>query len=305
MAAWDHRRRRWTGYDRVDRALTALIDAPEPLPAPQTPAPVPDTHVGLRWWHRAAGPTGRQAATATRRHRPALLSGTDQGEAGDHVAGAGLLWRPTHGGPASKGRRSTVGPAALREARRGWRSPSRASLPVLVIDAPTVVGRSRTGRAGRPDRAWPSSSRWDTRPCRSCWARAAAAGAGDAVRRPGAGRTHGWLAPCFQGASDRVPTHCPCRRTRCRPRHSGSADLLKSGIVDTSCRSTLTPQTSRSSSPYDVERHAAEVHALRKILALNASRLGCNATPDRAASRLTRAHFPRADTESHEIGGFE
>lgn len=66
----------------LDRALTVLIDAPEPLPAPQTPAPVPDV------------PTWDSVVASRRPDRPGvrqllrhgatdrvLLSGTDQGEA--------------------------------------------------------------------------------------------------------------------------------------------------------------------------------------------------------------------------------
>ncbi|PSY05247.1 carboxyl transferase domain-containing protein, partial [Escherichia coli] len=122
-------------------ALTVLIDAPEPLPAPQTPAPVPDV------------PTWDSVVASRRPDRPGvrqllrhgatdrvLLSGTDQGEAATPPLALARL-----GGPptvvlgqqrAVGGGGSTVGPAALREARRGMALAAEPCLPlVLVIDA--------------------------------------------------------------------------------------------------------------------------------------------------------------------------
>lgn len=117
----------------LDRALTVLIDAPEPLPAPQTPAPVPDV------------PTWDSVVASRRPDRPGvrqllrhgatdrvLLSGTDQGE-----AATTLLALARFGGQptvvlgqqrAVGGGGSTVGPAALREARRGM-APRRRAVP--------------------------------------------------------------------------------------------------------------------------------------------------------------------------------
>lgn len=80
----------------LDRALTVLIDASGTADAR---ARTRCAHVGLGGGIAPAGPAGRQAATATRRHRPGVVVRNRSRRSGDHAAGAGPLWRPTHGGP--------------------------------------------------------------------------------------------------------------------------------------------------------------------------------------------------------------
>ncbi len=86
----------------LDRALTVLIDAPEPLPAPGRPRPYPMCPRGLGGGIAPAGPAGVQAATATRAtDRVFVGRGTDQGEA------ALRYWRwPAGGQPTVTLRRS-------------------------------------------------------------------------------------------------------------------------------------------------------------------------------------------------------
>lgn len=167
----------------LDRALTVLIDAPEPLPAPQTPAPVPDV------------PTWDSVVASRRPDRPGvrqllrhgatdrvLLSGTDQGE-----AATTLLALARFGGQptvvlgqqrAVGGGEALSGPLRYAKPDAGWRSPpSRACRWCWSLTRPDPRCRPQPNRAGWPARsriAWPSSSRWIPRPCRSCWARAAA-----------------------------------------------------------------------------------------------------------------------------------
>ena len=128
-----------------------------------------------------------------------------------------------------------VGPAALREARRGMALAAGLRLPlVLVIDTagPGAVGRGRAGRAGRRDRpaAWPSWSRWTPRRCRCCSARAAA------------GRRWRWCPPtgcwprctagwrrCRRRAPARSSSATPSTPRNCAAAQGiRSADLLRS-----------------------------------------------------------------------------
>lgn len=284
----------------LDRALTVLIDAPEPLPAPQTPAPVPDV------------PTWDSVVASRRPDRPGvrqllrhgatdrvLLSGTDQGE-----AATTLLALARFGGQptvvlgqqrAVGGGGSTVGPAALREARRGMALAAEPCLPlVLVIDAagPALsAAAEQGGLAGqiahclaelvtldRVDPAGPGQRR---------------AGAGDVARRPGAGRT-----PRLAGAlasrrsqRDRVPRHCSCRRTRCRPRHPVGRPTE---VGDCRHHRAGVPRRRRRADrvrPTTVERHRRRSARVTEDTGPGTPRDSvATLPPDRVAPRLTRAH---------------
>ncbi len=93
-----------------------------------------------------------------------LLSGTERGEAATML----LALARFGGQPAvvvgqRRSEGGLVGPAALREARRGMALAAGLQLPlVLVIDTPARPCRSRPSRAGWPVRSpavWPNWSR--------------------------------------------------------------------------------------------------------------------------------------------------
>lgn len=273
----------------LDRALTVLIDAPEPLPAPQTPAPVPDV------------PTWDSVVASRRPDRPGvrqllrhgatdrvLLSGTDQGE-----AATTLLALARFGGQptvvlgqqrAVGGGGSTVGPAALREARRGMALAAELCLPlVLVIDAagPALsAAAEQGGLAGQIAHCLAELVTLDTPTVSILLGQGSG---GPALAMLPADRVlaalHGWLAPLPpEGASAIVFRDTAHAAELAAAQGIRSADLLKSGIVD-----TIVPEyPDAADEPIEFALRlsnaiAAEVHALRKIPA-----------PERLATRLQR-----------------
>ena len=122
----------------LDRALKVVSDVPGPPPAAPAAEPVPDVPAWDRW-RRPAGPTGPASGTCcgTGRRSASCLSGTERGEA----AATTVLALARFGGqPAvvvgqQRVTGTLVGPAALREARRGMALAAGLRLPlVLVID---------------------------------------------------------------------------------------------------------------------------------------------------------------------------
>lgn len=273
----------------LDRALTVLIDAPEPLPAPQTPAPVPDV------------PTWDSVVASRRPDRPGvrqllrhgatdrvLLSGTDQGEAATTLLALARFGgqptvvlgqqRPVGGGG------STVGPAALREARRGMALAAELCLPlVLVIDAagPALsAAAEQGGLAGQIAHCLAELVTLDTPTVSILLGQGSG---GPALAMLPADRVlaalHGWLAPLPpEGASAIVFRDTAHAAELAAAQGIRSADLLKSGIVD-----TIVPEyPDAADEPIEFALRlsnaiAAEVHALRKIPA-----------PERLATRLQR-----------------
>lgn len=287
----------------LDRALTVLIDAPEPLPAPQTPAPVPDV------------PTWDSVVASRRPDRPGvrqllrhgatdrvLLSGTDQGE-----AATTLLALARFGGQptvvlgqqrAVGGGGSTVGPAALREARRGMALAAELCLPlVLVIDAagPALsAAAEQGGLAGQIAHCLAELVTLDTPTVSILLGQGSGGPAlGDVARRPGAGRT-----PRLAGAlasrrsqRDRVPRHCSCRRTRCRPRHPVGRPTE---VGDCRHHRAGVPRRRRRADrvrPTTVERHRRRSARVTEDTGPGTPRDSvATLPPDRVAPRLTRAH---------------
>lgn len=217
-----------------------------------------------------------------------LLSGTDQGE-----AATTLLALARFGGQptvvlgqqrAVGGGGSTVGPAALREARRGMALAAELCLPlVLVIDAagPALsAAAEQGGLAGQIAHCLAELVTLDTPTVSILLGQGSG---GPALAMLPADRVlaalHGWLAPLPpEGASAIVFRDTAHAAELAAAQGIRSADLLKSGIVD-----TIVPEyPDAADEPIEFALRlsnaiAAEVHALRKIPA-----------PERLATRLQR-----------------
>jgi hypothetical protein len=121
----------------VDRALTVIADAPEPLPAPQPTESIPDVPA----WDSvvASRRPDRPGVGHLLRHGATdrvLLSGTGSGEAATTLlALARFAGQPAVVLGQQRLTGGLVGPASLREARRGMALAAELRLPlVLVID---------------------------------------------------------------------------------------------------------------------------------------------------------------------------
>ncbi len=197
----------------LDRAMTVIADAPEPLASRR----------GTRWSPRD-GRTARVVAAA-RRHRPRAVVGDRPGRGGDHAVGAGPVCRPARGGarPAAPDRR-VGGPrvAARGPPRHG---PGRGTAAAAGAGdrhrGAGVVGRGRTGRAGRPDRPVSGRAGHPGHPdgVGAAGAGQRRAGAGDGARRC----TGGWPR-CRRRAPARSSSAIPTtRRNWLRHKASGRA----------------------------------------------------------------------------------
>ena len=203
-----------------------------------------------------------------------LLSGTGEGEAATTLlALARFAGQPAVVLGQQRVVGGLVGPAALREARRGMALAAGLRLPlVLVIDTagPALSAEAEAGRAGRRDRPLPGRAGHAGYPDGVGAARSGQrrAGAGDGARRPGAGRAARLAGAAAAGGRqrDRVPRHRPCRRTAAAAQGIRSVDLLTSGIVD-----AIVPEhPDAADEPIEFctrlsEAIAAELHALRGI----------------------------------------
>lgn len=261
----------------LDRALTVIADAPGAAPAAQPPQPVPDVPA----W---------ESVTASRRpQRPGvahllrhgatdqvLLSGTGRGEAATTL----LALARFAGQPAvvlgqqrvTGGMGARVGPAALREARRGMALAAELRLPlVLVIDTagPALSAEAEEGGlAGQIAQCLAELVTLDT-PTVSVLLGQGSGGA--ALAMVPADRVlaalHGWLAPLPpKGASAIVYRDTDHAAELAAAQGIRSADLLQSGIVD-----AIVPEyPDASDEPMEFSRRlsraiATEVHALRAI----------------------------------------
>jgi acyl-CoA carboxylase subunit beta len=261
----------------LDRALTVIADAPEPPPAPQPPEAVPDVPawdsvVASRRPDRpGVGDLLRHGATDR-----VLLSGTGHGEAATTLlALARFAGQPAvvlgqqriEGGVAS-----TVGPASLREARRGMALAAELRLPlVLVIDTagPALSAEAEQGGlAGQIAQCLAELVTLDTPTVSVLLGQGSG---GPALAMVPADRVlaalHGWLAPLPpEGASAIVFRDTAHAAELAAAQGIRSADLLASGIVD-----VIVPEhPDAADEPVDFSRRlssaiAAEIHALRGI----------------------------------------
>jgi acyl-CoA carboxylase subunit beta len=270
----------------VDRALTVIADIPDPVRPPEPPEPIPDVPT----WDSvtASRRPDRPGVALVLRHGATdrvLLSGTGQGEAATTLlALARFSGEPVVVLGQQRVTGGLVGPASLREARRGMALAAELRLPlVLVIDTagPALSAEAEQGGlAGQIAQCVAELVTLDTPTVSVLLGQGSG---GPALAMVPADRVlaalHGWLAPLPpEGASaivfrdtDHAPELAAAQGIR-------SADLLKSGIVD-----AIVPEhPDAADEPVEFSQRisraiAAEVHALRGIPA-----------DERLAARLQR-----------------
>lgn len=270
----------------LDRALRVITDAPGPLPAPPPPEPTPDVPAwdsviaSRRPDRPGVALVLRQGATDR-----VLLSGTGQGEAATTLlALARFAGQPAVVLGQQRITGGLVGPASLREARRGMALAAELRLPlVLVIDTagPALSAEAEQGGlAGQIAQCVAELVTLDTATVSVLLGQGSG---GPALAMVPADRVlaalHGWLAPLPpEGASAivfRDTTHAP---ELAAAQGIRSVDLLASGIVD-----AIVPEhPDAADEPTEFAQRlsraiAAEVQALREIPAA-----------ERLAARLQR-----------------
>jgi acetyl-CoA carboxylase carboxyl transferase beta subunit len=273
----------------LDRALTVIADPPQPLAEPQPPEPTPDV------------PAWDSVVASRRPDRPGigyllqhgatdqvLLSGTGLGDAATTL----LALARFNGQPAvvlgqqrvAGGLEVRVGPASLREARRGMALAAELHLPlVLVIDTagPALSAEAEEGGlAGQIAQCLAELVTLDTPTVSVLLGQGSG---GPALAMVPADRVlaalHGWLAPLPpEGASAIVFRDTAHAAELAAAQGIRSADLLASGIVD-----VIVPEhPDAADEPLKFAQRlsaaiAAEVQALRGIPAA-----------ERLATRLQR-----------------
>jgi acetyl-CoA carboxylase carboxyl transferase beta subunit len=276
----------------LDRALRVIADPPEPLPEPQPPEPTPDVPA----WDSvvASRRPDRPGVGHLLRHGATdkvLLSGTGLGDAATTL----LALARFNGQPAvvlGQQRReggagdlaARVGPASLREARRGMGLAAELRLPlVLVIDTagPALSAEAEEGGlAGQIAQCLAELVTLDTPTVSVLLGQGSG---GPALAMVPADRVlaalHGWLAPLPpEGASAIVFRDTAHAAELAAAQGIRSADLLASGIVD-----VIVPEhPDAADEPLEFSRRlsraiAVEVHVLRGIPAT-----------ERLATRLRR-----------------
>ncbi len=258
----------------LDRALTVIADAPKPPPAPQQPEPVPDVPA----WDSvvASRRPDRPGVRQLLRHGATdrvLLSGTGYGEAATTLlALARFAGQPAVVLGQQRVVGGIVGPASLREARRGMALAAELRLPlVLVIDTagPALSAEAEQGGlAGQISQCLAELVTLDTPTVSVLLGQGSG---GPALAMVPADRVlaalHGWLAPLPpEGASAIVFRDTAHAAELAAAQGVRSADLLASGIVD-----VIVPERpDAADEPVEFSQRlsraiAAEVHALRGI----------------------------------------
>lgn len=270
----------------LDRTLKVLADPPEPPPPPPEPGQIPDVPA----WESvvASRRPDRPGVGYLLRHGTServLLSGTGRGEdATTLLALARFGGQPAVVLGQQRVLGGMVGPAALREARRGMALAAGLKLPlVLVIDTAgpaLTVEAEQDGLAGEIARCLADLVTLDTQTVSVLLGQGSG---GPALAMVPADRVlaalHGWLAPLPpEGASAivfRDTEHAP---ELAAAQGIRSADLLSSGIVD-----AIVPESpDAADEPLAFTRRlsatiATELHALRSM-----------PDSDRLATRLAR-----------------
>jgi acetyl-CoA carboxylase carboxyl transferase beta subunit len=224
----------------LDRALTVVSDPPEPAPGPLASEPVPDVpawtsvEASRRPDRPGVGHLLRHGATER-----VLLSGTGQGEAATTLlALARFGGQPVVVLGQQRVVGGTVGPAALREARRGMALAAGLQLPlVLVIDTAGPALSAEAEEGGLAGEIANCLAELVTLETPTVSVLLGQGSGGPALAMVPADRVlaalHGWLAPLPpEGASaivyrdtDHAPELAAAQGIR-------SADLLRNGIVD-------------------------------------------------------------------------
>ena len=272
-----------------DRALRVIADRPEPLPNPRPPEPTPDVPAwdsvlaSRRPDRPGVGDLLRHGATDL-----VLLSGTGQGEAATTL----LALARFNGQPAvvlgqqrvTGGLEVRVGPASLREARRGMALAAELRLPlVLVIDTAGPALSAEAEEGGLAGQIAQCLAELVTPETPTVSVLLGQGSGGPALAMVPADRVlaalHGWLAPLPpEGASAIVFRDTAHAAELAAAQGIRSADLLASGIVD-----AIVPELpDAADEPVEFSQRlsraiAAEVQALRGIPAA-----------ERLAARLRR-----------------
>ena len=270
----------------LDRTLKVVADPPEPPPPPPDAAPIPDVPA----WESvvASRRPDRPGVGYLLRHgttERVLLSGTGRGEdATTLLALARFGGQPAVVLGQQRVLGGMVGPAALREARRGMALAAGLKLPlVLVIDTAgpaLTVEAEQDGLAGEIARCLADLVTLDTPTVSVLLGQGSG---GPALAMVPADRVlaalHGWLAPLPpEGASAivfRDTEHAP---ELAAAQGIRSADLLSSGIVD----AIVPERPDAADEPLAFTRRlsatiATELHSLRSM-----------PDSDRLAARLAR-----------------
>lgn len=270
----------------LDRALTVIADPPGALPAAQPPEPIPDVPA----WDSvvASRRPDRPGVGLLLRHGATdrvLLSGTGQGDAATTLlALARFAGQPAVVLGQQRVAGGMVGPASLREARRGMALAAELRLPlVLVIDTagPALSAEAEQGGlAGQIAQCLAELVTLDTPTVSVLLGQGSG---GPALAMVPADRVlcalHGWLAPLPpEGASAIVFRDTAHAAELAAAQGIRSADLLASGIADV----VVPEHPDAADEPVEFCRRlaraiAAEVHALR-----------AQPAPERLASRLQR-----------------
>jgi acetyl-CoA carboxylase carboxyl transferase subunit beta len=258
----------------LDRALTVLTDAPEPPPTAQPNSDIPDVPA----WDSvlASRRPDRPDVRHLLRHGATdvvLLSGTGQGEAATTLlALARFAGQPAVVLGQQRVVGGLVGPASLREARRGMALAAELRLPlVLVIDAAGPALSAEAEQGGLAGQIAQCLAELVTLETPTVSVLLGQGSGGPALAMVPADRVlaalHGWLAPLPpEGASAivfRDTAHSP---ELAAAQGIRSADLLESGIVD-----VVVPEyPDAADEPVEFSQRlsraiAAEVHALRAI----------------------------------------
>jgi acyl-CoA carboxylase subunit beta len=270
----------------LDRALKVVHDRPGPAPAPPAPEPLPDL------------PAWDSVVASRRPDRPGvghlllhgstervLLSGTGQGEAATTLLALARFGgqpavvlgqqRVVGGTDRSPGRFALprrIGPAALREARRGMALAAGLQLPlVLVIDTAGPALSTEAEQGGLAGEIARCLAELVTLQTPTVSVLLGQGSGGPALAMVPADRVlaalHGWLAPLPpEGASaivyrdvDHAPELAAAQRIR-------SIDLLRNGIVD----AVVPEHPDAADEPVEFSKRlsraiAEELHQLRSL----------------------------------------
>ncbi len=274
----------------LHRALTVIADPPGPLPEPRPSEPILDVPA----WDSVVA-SRRPARPGVRylvRHGATdlvLLSGTGTGEAATTLlALARFAGQPTVVLGQQRVTGGLVGPAALREARRGMALAAELRLPlVLVIDTAGPALSAEAEQGGLAGQIAQCLAELVTLEVPTVSVLLGQGSGGPALAMVPADRVlaalHGWLAPLPpEGASaivfrdtDHAPELAEMQGIR-------SAELLESGIVDVVvpedpdaadepaefCRRVsraIASEVSGLRAMPDAERLAARLHRYRRI----------------------------------------
>lgn len=260
--------------ETLDRTLTVVADDPEPPPTPAAVEEVPD--VGAWDSVVASRRPDRPGVKHLLRHGATdlvLLSGTGQGEAATTLlALARFAGQPAVVLGQQRVVGGIVGPAALREARRGMALAAELRLPlVLIIDTagPALSAEAEEGGlAGEIARCLSDLVTLDTPTVSVLLGQGSG---GPALAMVPADRVlaarHGWLAPLPpEGASAIVFRDIAYAAELAAAQGIRSTDLLASGIVD-----VVVPEyPDAADEPVEFSQRlsrmiAAELHGLRGV----------------------------------------